>query len=202
MINKKVRLGDLLLENGLITLDQLEYALKKQKELGYTKKLGEIFISEGYLTQKELLKVLSKQLNIEFIDLYGEVIDFNAVAAKYPMNILKAALAVPFKEDEDFIYVATSDPLNYDALEAVERIVPLKPIKVYLAYQDDIVVVHNRIETLKKTRELVAEVKHELQSEGLKKEGEDSAVMKLIFLIISEAIKKRASDIHIEPEEH
>jgi len=202
MINKKVRLGDLLLDNGLITLEQLEHALKKQKELGYTKKLGEIFISEGYLTQKELLKVLSKQLNIEFIDLYGEVIDFNAVAAKYPMNILKVAFAVPFKEDEDFIYVATSDPLNYDALEAVERIVPLKPIKVYLAYQDDIIVVHNRIETLKKTRELIAEVKHELQSEGLKKEGEDSAVMKLIFLIISEAIKKRASDIHIEPEEH
>ena len=202
MINKKVRLGDLLLDNGLITQEQLEYALKKQKELGYTKKLGEIFISEGYLTQKELLKVLSKQLNIEFIDLYGEAINFNQVAEKYPMNILKAALAVPFKEDEDFIYVATSDPLNYDALEAVERIVPLKPIKVYLAYQDDIIVVLNRIETLKKTRTLVAEVKHELQSEGLKKEGEDSAVMKLIFLIISEAIKKRASDIHIEPEEH
>ena len=202
MINKKVRLGDLLVENGLITQEQLEHALKKQKELGYTKKLGEIFVLEGYLTQKELLKVLSKQLNIEFVDLYGEAIDFNKIAATYPMNILKAAQAVPFKEDEDFIYVATSDPLNYDALEALERVVPLKPIKVYLAYQDDINVLHNRIETLKKTKELVNEVKNELKSEGLKKEGEDSAVMKLIYLIISEAIKKRASDIHIEPEEY
>ncbi len=202
MINKKIRLGDLLIEKGYITQEQLESALEKQKELNFTKKLGEIFIDEGYISQKELLKMLATQLKTPFVDLFGEKIDFEKIVAKYPINLLKAAYAIPFKEDEDFIYIATSDPLNYDALENLERSISVKPIKISLAYEDDINVIFKRIETLKKTKVLIDEVKKELQTEGLKKEGEDSAVMRLIRLLISDAIAKRASDIHIEPEDN
>ncbi len=202
MINKKIRLGDLLVEKGYITQEQLMAALKKQKELNFTKKLGEIIIDEGYISQKELLKVLATQLKTPFVDLFGEKIDFEKIVSKYPLNLLKAAHAIPFKEDEDFIYIATSDPLNYDALEALERSISIKPIKISLAYEDDINVIFKRIETLKKTKVLVDEVKKELKTEGLKKEGEDSAVMRLIRLLISDAITKRASDIHIEPEDN
>ncbi|SFV68899.1 Type IV fimbrial assembly, ATPase PilB [hydrothermal vent metagenome] len=201
MIQKKVRLGDLLIQNNYITEEQLQEALKKQKALNYTKKLGEIFISEGYVTQKDLLKMLSKQLDIEFVDLYGENIDFNTLAAKYPLAILQSANAIPFKEDEDFVHVATSDPLNYDALETLERMISLKPIKIYLAYNDDIGVIFHRIEVLQVTKEIIAEVKKELTTEGLKKEDENSAIMKLILFIAKDAISKRASDIHIEPDE-
>ena len=201
MIQQKVRLGDLLIENHYITEEQLQEALKKQKELNYTKKLGEIFISEGYVTQKDLLKILSKQLDIEFVDLYGENIDFNAIATKYPIQLLEAAQAIPFKEDEDFVHVATSDPLNYDALEALERMISLKPVKIYLAYSDDIQVIFHRIQVLHITKEIVREVRKELSTEGLKKEDENSAIMKLILFIAKDAIGKRASDIHIEPDE-
>ena len=201
MIAQKVRLGDLLIERGYITEEQLLKALKKQKELNYTKKLGEIFIDEGYLTQKELLKELSRQLKIDFVDLYGENIDFENIVRKYPIELLKAANAVPFKEDEDFLYIATSDPLNYDALDALENTVSMKPIKLYLALSTDIEVIFRRIDILKKTRKLVDAVKKELKTEGLKKEGEESAVMQLISVIIRETISKRASDIHIEPDE-
>ncbi|WP_434658376.1 ATPase, T2SS/T4P/T4SS family [Sulfurimonas sp. NW9] len=202
MINKKIRLGDLLIEKGYITQEQLESALAKQKELNFTKKLGEIFIDEGYISQKELLKMLATQLKIPFVDLFGEKIDFEKIVARYPINLLKVAHAIPFKEDEDFIYMATSDPLNYDALENLERSISIKPMKISLAYEDDINVIFKRIETLKKTKVLIDEVKKELQTEGLKKEGEDSAVMRLIRLLISDAIAKRASDIHIEPEDN
>ncbi|QOP42901.1 general secretion pathway protein GspE [Sulfurimonas sediminis] len=202
MINKKIRLGDLLIEKGYITQEQLESALAKQKELNFTKKLGEIFIDEGYISQKELLKMLATQLKIDFVDLFGEKIDFEKIVARYPINLLKVAHAIPFKEDEDFIYIATSDPLNYDALENLERSISIKPMKISLAYEDDINVIFKRIETLKKTKVLIDEVKKELQTEGLKKEGEDSAVMRLIRLLISDAIAKRASDIHIEPEDN
>ena len=201
MIQKKIRLGDILIQNNYITQEQLEYALKKQKELNYTKKLGEIFIDEGYITQKDLLKILSKQLDIDFVDLYGETIDFNAIATKYPLHILQTAQAIPFKEDEDFVHVATSDPLNYDALETLERLISIKPIKIYLAYTDDIQVIFHRIKILQTTKEIVAEVKKELTTEGLKKEGDNSAIMKLILFIAKDAISKRASDIHIEPDE-
>ena len=202
MIQKKIRLGDLLIQNHFITEEQLLEALKKQKELNYAKKLGEIFIDEGYVTQKDLLKMLSKQLNIEFVDLYGEAIDFNAIATKYPLNVLQAAQAIPFKEDEDFVHVATSDPLNYDALEALERLMSFKPMKIYLAFTDDIHVIFHRIEVLQTTKEIVAEVKKELTTEGLKKEDENSAIMKLILFIAQDSIDKRASDIHIEPDEN
>ncbi len=201
MIAKKVRLGDLLIEEGLITKERLEHALKIQKELNYTKKLGEILIEEGFVTQKDLLKALSKQLNIEFVDLYGVNIDFDKLVSKFPFNVLKAANAIPFEEDEDFLYVATSDPLNYEALEHLERTISLKPIKLYMALQEDIDVIFHRIDILKQTKEIVEEVKRELRTEGLKKEGEKSAVMKLILLIIKDAILKRASDIHVEPDE-
>jgi len=202
MINKKIRLGDLLIEQGYITQEQLTSALEKQKELNFTKKLGEIFIDEGYISQKELLKMLATQLKIDFVDLFGEKIDFEDIVVKYPLNLLKAAHAIPFKEDEDFIYIATSDPLNYDALENLERTVSIKPMKIALSYEEDIQVIFKRIETLKKTKVLISEVKKELKTEGLKKEGEDSAVMRLIRLLISDAIAKRASDIHIEPEDN
>ncbi|BAF70670.1 GspE/PulE family protein [Nitratiruptor sp. SB155-2] len=200
MIQQKIRLGDLLVKEGLITEEQLEQALKLQKEYGYTKKLGQILLEEGYVTQKDLLKALSKQLHLEFVDLYGEKIDFEKLS-RYPLNTLKAAKAIPFKEDDDYLYVATSDPLNYEALELLERTIAMKPIKLYLAFEDDIEAIFHRLEILEKTKEIVEEVKKELKSEGVKKAGEESAVERLIYLIIEDSIHRRASDIHIEPDE-
>ena len=201
MIKKKVRLGDILIQNNHITQEQLESSLKRQKELNYSKKLGEIFIDEGYVTQEDILKTVSKQLNIDFVDLYGETIDFNAVATKYPLYILQEAEAIPFKEDDDFVYIATSDPLDYDALDALERLISFKSVKIQLAYTKDIQVIFHRIKILQITKEIVTEVKKELRTEGLKKEAEDSAIVKLILFIAKDAISKRASDIHIEPNE-
>ena len=201
MIQRKVRLGNLLIQNNHITEEQLQKALKEQKESNYTKKLGRIFVDQGYISQNDLLKIVAKQLKVEFIDLYGENINFNAIAKKYPLKILKTAHAIPFKEDEDFVHFATSDPLNYDALEALERVIYLKSIKIYLAPYDDIQVIFHRINILQTTKAIVEEVKKELVTEELKDEGENSAIMKLILFILNDAINKRASDIHIEPDE-
>ncbi len=200
MIAKKVRLGDLLIEEGLLLQEQLEHALTLQRELEFSKKLGQILIDEGYVTQKELLKVLSKQLGYEFVDLYGEKIDFEKLA-RYPLQLLKNAKAIPFREDEDYIYVATADPLNYEALEALERTLGMKPIKVYLALEEDIEAIFHRLSILEDSKSIIEEVKRELSVEGAKKEGEESAVLRLIHLIIKDSVLRRASDIHIEPEE-
>ena len=199
MIQQKVRLGDLLIEEGLLTQEQLDLALKIQKESGFSKKLGQILLEEGFITQKDLLRVLSKQLGFEFVDLYGEKIDFDKLA-HYPLQLLKNAKAIPFNEDEDYIYVATSDPLNYEALEVLERTISMKPMKIYLALEDEIDAIFHRLSILEDSRYIIEEVKRELQSEGGKKE-ETSAVVRLIHLIIKDSILRRASDIHIEPEE-
>ncbi len=199
MLKQKVRLGDLLVKEGLLTPSQLEVALKLQKQTHFTKKLGQILLEEGFISQKELLKALSKQLGYDFVDLYGEKIDFQKLS-QYPLQLLKNAKAIPFKEDEDYIYVATSDPLNYEALEVLERIF-MKPLKIYLALEDEIEAIFHRLTILEDTQQIIQEVKKELRSEYAKKERKESAVVHLIHLIIKDSIIRRASDIHIEPDE-
>jgi len=201
MIRKNIRLGDLLVQEGVISTKQLKHALFVQKELNFSKKLGEVLIEEGYVTGKELLKILSKQLGIEFIDIYGKKIDFDSLST-YPLKLLSAASAIPFKEDDEYVYIATSTPLNYDELEALENFIAIKPIKLFVALDEDIKQIFKRIEVMQKTKLIAEDVKKELKSEGLKKEGKESSVMRLIQTIVEEAIERRASDIHIEPDEH
>ncbi len=201
MIKKNVRLGDLLVEKGLITNDELMHALSLQKESNFTKKLGEVLIQEGYVTYKEIALELSAQLGIEFIDIYGVELDFKLIG-KYPTTALENAEAIPIKEDDEYIYIATSNPLNYDALEALERIVITKPVKLFLALDEDVRNIFQRIDIIQNTKAIAAEVKREISEDGYKSDSDESAVMKLIGLIIQDAIVRNASDIHIEPDAH
>lgn len=198
MIRKSVRLGDILVEEGLLSEEQLTHVLHLQKEMNFSKKMGEIIIDEGYLSQKEISLVLSKQLDIPFIDLYGEKINFDTLAT-YPYTLLENAQAIPFKEDEDYIYIATSNPLDYDALEALERSIATKPIALRFALSEDVRRIFQRLDIVKKTHAIVSEVKKEISTEGLKQESDESAIMRLITLVIKDAILRTGSDLHIEP---
>jgi len=201
MIKQVVRLGDILVDKGLITEEQLMAALSKQKESNFSKKLGEILIAEGYVTQKSIIQELSAQMNIEFVDLYGEELNFKLIE-KYPMQLLQNANAIPLREDDEYIYVATSDPLNYDALEPLERANIAKPISLRLCMDEDIRHIFTRLDILANTKAFAEEVKREISEEGYKAQSEESAVMQLIRLIIRDAVTRRASDIHIEPDNH
>jgi general secretion pathway protein E/type IV pilus assembly protein PilB len=198
MIKKALRLGDLLVSEGLITNEQLSHILALQKEFSYSKKMGELMIDEGYITQKEMSMLLSKQLDIEFIDLFGVKINFENLS-KYPFNLLESAQAIPFKEDSEYIYIATSDPLNYEALEALERFIATKPIALKLTLEDDVKRIFQRLDIINRTRAIASEVKREIHTEGMKNESEESAIMRLIALSIKDAILRNGSDLHIEP---
>ncbi|MEA1982078.1 MAG: ATPase, T2SS/T4P/T4SS family [Campylobacterota bacterium] len=201
MIKQKLRLGDLLIEKNIITEKNLMHALKLQKESDFTKKLGEILIQEGYTTQKEMARELSAQLKIEFIDIYGEELNFKLIE-KYPIHMLEKSEAIPIKEDAEYIYFATSNPLNYDALEALEHIDISKPIKLFLAFDDDIRQIFSRLEIIQSTKSIAEEVKKEISQDHYKSDSDESAVMRLISIILKDAIIRNASDIHIEPDGH
>ncbi len=201
MIKQNVRLGDLLVEKGVIDNDQLMHALKLQKESNFSKKLGEVLIAEGYVTYKEIARELSAQMNIEFIDIYGQELDFKLIG-RYPFHLLESAEAIPLREDNEYIYMATSNPLNYDALEALERITISKPVKLYLALDEDVRNIFQRIQIIQNTKTIAEEVKREISEEGYKSDSDESAVMRLIRLIVQDAIVRNASDIHIEPDAH
>ncbi len=203
MLQKRIRLGDLLVEKGLITNEQLMHCLKIQKSKNYVKKLGEILVDEGFVTKNQIFETLSKQLGIDFIDLFGEELNFKLLG-KFPLKLLENANAIPFKEDDEFIHIATSDPLNYDALEALETSAAVfKPIKLYISMPEDIRQIFTRIEIREKTRLLAKEVKEEIKNGGNRDDNlEESAVLQLIRTIIRDAISKKASDLHIEPDAH
>jgi len=200
VLNKKVKIGDLLIQEGIITQEDLQKALQKQKEYrekGEFKKLGEIIIELGLASEREILETLSKQLNIPFIDLYGEKIDYDFLAS-FPINIIREHKILPFKKDDDYVYVATPDPLDYEALDLIERY-SIKPIKLFIASSKDVQTIIERLNIYISTAELVEKIKKELQEGG----GENvSAVEELLDLIIKSAISKRATDLHIEPLKH
>jgi len=202
MIKEKIKLGDLLIEEGLITQEQLVEVLKKQKEYkekGEFKKLGELLIEEGFVSEKQIAITLSQQLNIPFVDLYGENIDYKLMG-QFPINLIKQTKAIPFKETKDYIYVATADPLNYDALEIIERMILRKPIKIFIALSRDILNIISRLEKEKMTKVLVNKVKEELKREETQiLETENTAIDQLAKLVLRIAIEQNASDIHIEP---
>ena len=204
MIKAKIRIGDLLVEEGLITHEQLMQALSKQKEFkekGEFKKIGEILIEEGYISEKQMALVLAKQLGIEFVDLYGEDIDYNLMDS-FPINLIKQSKAIPFKETENYIYVATADPLDYDSLEIIERMILRKPVQVFIALSQDILNIIARLEKDKMTKVLVNRVKEELAGGMGTIEAENTAIDQLTKLVFKTAITQGGSDIHVEPSQY
>ena len=161
MIRQKIRIGDLLVDQGLITQEQLLDALKLQKESNFTKKLGQIFIDDGVITQRTFIELLASQLKIDFIDLFSIEVDFHLMGS-FQISMLKNSDAIPFKEDNDFIYVAVSDPLNYGAIELLEKSIAVKPIKLYIALASDIAHVFGRLEIISVTKTIVTNIKREI----------------------------------------
>jgi general secretion pathway protein E/type IV pilus assembly protein PilB len=198
MIRQKIRIGDILVEKGFITNEQLMSALKEQKESNFSKKLGQIFIENGYLTEKEFVELLADQLNLDFIDLYGVDVDYQLMSS-FSTNMLRNADAVVFTEDEEYIHVTVSDPLNYEAIELLERSIATKPIKLHVSLHNDILYVFDRLEIISTTKNIVANIKREMSSGAYKTDSDQSSIMQLIEQIVKSSIKAKASDIHIEP---
>ena len=119
---KKIRLGDLLVETGSITEEQLQKALSKQKERN--KKLGEILVDEGYITEDDIAVALSDQLNIEIVDLQNINVD-KSVTQLVPVNILKKYTMIPFafsEKNNNVLRVAMENPLDTYAQEDISII--------------------------------------------------------------------------------
>ncbi len=112
------RIGELLHKHGIITRQQLEEALEKQKK--EKKRLGEILIDLGYLSSKELLWMLSEQADIPFVEIEPEMLD-NYLIGKFPQRVLCEHSIVPLYETEDKIYVTLGDPTNSDAIACVKN---------------------------------------------------------------------------------
>ena len=205
---KKIRLGDVLMSRGLINQNQLNMALKEQKEKG--RMLGEMLVELGYVTQEKINDILCEMLNIEFIDLQVEEPEEN-VRNLIPEEVMRKYTLVPMRYDKNnagVIQVAMADPMNILAMDDI-NIITGKQVAPYLANASDIRAYFDRVfgkkqaqniaEMYKKEQGLVQE---ESEEEKLRKEDvENAPIVQLVNSIIEQAARQRASDIHIEPFE-
>ena len=186
--------GETLVEEGLISEEQLQKALEYKKEHPQ-KKLLEILYDLNFISKEAFLKVLSKEFNVDYVNNLGKIRVRNI---QIPINILKQTKAVPIDIEFDKVKIAMENPIDWNAQNYFKRFFKDKKLEFVLAHKEDIEKALKIIENRTKLKEILEQIKKELK--GVETKGE-SAIFQLIGYIIKNAIDKKASDIHIEAEE-
>ncbi|MEK5183669.1 GspE/PulE family protein [Solibacillus sp. FSL W7-1324] len=191
------RLGDLLVESGVISDEQLDYALKNKSR---DEKLGDFLIKENVLTEQQLIEVLEFQLGIPHITLTKYAIDPELLQL-VPRELAKRANIMPVRRDKNKLLIAMSDPMDYFAIEEV-RMATGCQIETSIAAKDDLYRTITKYYDLQASMDAalseVAANTSEVQQEIT---DEDSPIVRLVNQIIANGVAQRASDIHFDPQE-
>ncbi|MDD5291729.1 MAG: type II secretion system protein GspE, partial [Candidatus Omnitrophica bacterium] len=206
----KKRLTDILTEGKHITQEQLERALEIQKNTGL--ELRNILIKEGFITEHELLAVLSRELFIPYLDLSRYKVD-PQIASLIPEKVSKQYKVMAVSLIGNTLTVAMFDPLNIFVIDDLKVFTGYEIDPVIASEKEIVKIVDNIYKKGNFAQEMsgVAGSQHK-DSQAAKEEEyidigssvEDSQkapIVKIVDLLITEALKKRASDLHLEPEE-
>lgn len=192
---KRVRLGDLLVQQGLVTSEQLQQTLAEKDPV---QKLGDALLQRGYITEQQLIEVLEFQLGIPHVSLYRYPFD-ESLFYLIPKETAKRNLVVPLKKQGEKLYVAMSDPMDYFVINDL-RLSTGFHIETLIAVKDDILRTINRYYDLQESFE-DWEIEKEAVQEDEAVQDNDSPAAKLVNQIVQYAIGQKASDIHIDPQE-
>ncbi|WP_019154695.1 GspE/PulE family protein [Robertmurraya massiliosenegalensis] len=191
------RLGDLLVEAGLISEDQLQSTLK-EKSPG--QKLGDALLQRGYITEQQLIEVLEFQLGIPHISLYRYPFD-TKLFSLISKETAKRNRLIPLKKDGDKLFVAMADPMDYFAIDDL-RLSTGFQIETAIATKDDILRAINKYYDIDDGfEELIGDLPSNEAVQEEKINAEDSPVVRLVNQLLSNAVAMKASDIHIDPQE-
>ena len=184
---------------GAVSVNFIKRFIVEQIRLGHY----ELSIIKNYhfIDEGSVLAHLAEVIEVPFLDLDAIDMDYRLVE-KIPTVQLKRFNALPVSQDDMFVVVAFSDPLNIEAQESIQRLFPRKSLKVAVATEKQIQAYLFKIELKDSVKELVANIRNELRNIGtLEEQQEASSILQLIDVILKACIKGRASDIHIEPTE-
>lgn len=195
----KIRIGDKLVQYGYITNEQLQKALSLQKGTG--KRIGEILIEQGLITAELLTNILTELLNVDNIDLTPSNISPIAIQ-KVPQNICKRYKVFPYKIEDNKLYLAMEDPQNREAIQDVRRFANMEivpNISTISEINEAIEQWYTHTDIDKAIREYA---KNEIQNEIEEIDGEEDVnsapIVRLVHNILESAVRRKASDIHIE----
>jgi MSHA biogenesis protein MshE len=202
---EKVRLGEILVQQKLLTQEQLKLALEEQKRSG--RKLGRVFIEQGYVTEEEISEALAKQLQVPYINLKYYNIK-PGVTQKLPETQARRFRAIALEDNPKAFKIGMADPTDLNAYDEIARILK-RDIEIAVVTESQLLATIDRV--YRRTGEITG-LAQELQAElgdtvvdfgvlavtpGL----EEAPVVKLLQSVFEDATQVRASDIHIEPQE-
>jgi len=210
LASARKRLGELLVETGLLSEESLTRVLSEQRTV--RKKLGEIIVSQGLATEDEIAQALSLQLGIPLVDLTNTPVEPQATEL-IPEKVARKHLIVPISLDERDLHVAMADPLSFEAFEDV-RFASGYTIKTAIATRTGVLWAIDQhyhlgssLSTIVKdiAEERLVEVVQDTReadrkdSEDLRKKSEAAPIIRMVNLFVAEAADQKASDIHVEP---
>ncbi|MCX7729603.1 MAG: ATPase, T2SS/T4P/T4SS family, partial [Candidatus Caldatribacterium sp.] len=209
-MERPAKLGELLVKKQRITPEQLEKALEIQKKTG--EKLGEILQKMGLVGSREVYEVLAEQLGTLYVDLDSYVIDPKVVAL-LPEKFCRQYQVIPVGEEGNTLILAMANPVDVMTIDRI-RLMTKREIRPVVASPQDIEKALNAYygvgETVEElireaeTKEgiVLPEEEEELRIDQLKALGEEAPIIRVVNMIILQAIRSGASDIHIEPQEN
>ncbi len=206
-----IKLGQMLLKAGAITQEQLDDALSKQKSAGGT--LGMILINMGILTEQQILEYLGKQLNVRVIEIDPETVNLD-IAALIPSDVAKKFNVVAVARKGNTLTVAAADPTNIFVLDSIKFVTGLnvKPaiaseasikaaIEILYGIDDGIDSMEDVLRDFEGDELEVLAEEEDIEEEALQAALSEAPLVRLVDSIIVDAIRRGASDIHIEPYE-
>lgn len=203
---RRVRLGDLLIAQHVITEEQLQKGLEIQQKTGG--KLGEVLVDNNIVSEETMVRTLGEQLHLSYVDLTNAKIE-DRILELVPGNVLQKHGMIPFEFAEDnpnVLRVAMVDPLDMEAIDDVSMITNLQVEAVittrrslnmtldkYFGQKE----VYSAVNEYAKEKEAKLEESEEMYNEDVN----NSPIVQLVKAMIEQAVRQRTSDIHIEPME-
>jgi len=206
IMSLKKTLSKILLDGGIITEEQFKEALQEQRKKGGS--LSRIIYKKGFATEKTLMACLSEQLNIPPINLSKFKISKEVIEI-IPKTIAKKYSIIPISKIGQTLTIAMLDPLNVFATDDLKSTTGYEIDPVIATEKGILDAIDQYYQVSLDMKEILkdidikepAEKKEELDLEKLLKETEEAPVVKMVNVILAQAIKEKASDIHIEPED-
>jgi len=197
---KSKQLGQILIELGYISPEQLDVALEEHRKT--PKSLGRVLIDLGMIKEADLVRALAEQVGLEFVDLNEFPVDATATVL-LPEALARRYRALPIGERDGKLLVAMSDPANVYALDDI-RTITGRDVQPVVATANDVERAIQKYAGMDSQVEAMASIAAE-QAEGedadLEAALEDAPIVKLVNAIMTQAVGDRASDVHLEPQE-
>ena len=196
------QLGQILIEQGLITDEQLQAALEEHHKT--PKSLGRVLIDMGLIREADLVRALAEQVGLEFADLSEFNVD-PMIASLLPDTLARRYRAIPIGERDGKLLVAMSDPANVYALDDIRAITnrEVQPVVATAADVEQAIQKFGQLEgqVEQLASEAATQAEDGTEEEQLEAALEEAPIVKLVNAIMTQAVGDRASDVHIEPTE-